>query len=136
MASFKHGKIVFIKEIVSDSASFVGESVRVLGKYVNIFCINVTTHSSTHSPTRLKQVDVNNNTALIEYKDAQLLVDTSFLGDSWQFKINSLFQLIGEIEQREVCCSFATLCTQYCTQAVTSLQQAINSTSTILLKTI
>ena len=47
------------------------------------------------------EVHVANSWATIEYKGSRLLVDTSLLGP-FPFKIDSLFQFIGELESKDV----------------------------------
>jgi len=54
-----------------------GDSVRVLG--------------------RLQEYDPKNNRAVIEHNNVTLKIDTVFL-ESFPFKVNSMFQFIGEIE--------------------------------------
>ena len=51
---------------------------------------------------RMVEVHVANSSATIEYKNSRLVVDTSFIGP-YVFKINSLFQFIGELEATDVC---------------------------------
>jgi CST complex subunit TEN1 len=46
----------------------------------------------------LTAYDALQNRAVIEYKNAHITIDTSFL-DVFQHKINALFQFIGEIEK-------------------------------------
>jgi len=58
-----------------------GDSVRVLGK--------------------LKEYDLQTNTALLEHNNWYIKVDTTFL-ENFPCKINSLFQFIGEIINKEI----------------------------------
>jgi hypothetical protein len=47
------------------------------------------------------EVHVGNSRATIEYKGSRLAVDTSLIG-SFVYKIDSLFQFIGELEDNDV----------------------------------
>jgi len=73
--SVQHGVILMLDELRGNVKD--GDSVRVLG--------------------RLQEYDPKNNRAVIEHNNVTLKIDTVFL-ESFPFKVNSMFQFIGEIE--------------------------------------
>jgi len=74
---YKFGETLLLKEVVEQAGSLAGASLRVLGRLVSF--------------------DPASNTAVIEHDKHQLLINTELL-DSFSYRVNSLFQFIGEYD--------------------------------------
>lgn len=53
-------------------------------------------------PTRLVQHDVRRNRAILAFQGSHLKIDVAMLGDDFPFKIEALFQFIGDLQRDEV----------------------------------
>jgi hypothetical protein len=51
---------------------------------------------------RLVHHDVCNNRATLAFQGSQLKIDVAMLGDDFPFKIDALFQFIGDLQRDEV----------------------------------
>ncbi|ORX41707.1 hypothetical protein BCR36DRAFT_416602 [Piromyces finnis] len=76
----KFGKIIHINELEKEPKKYIGETVRVLGKLINI--------------------NLRENLVLLEHplSHSKLLVDTKHLGN-WSGRLKSFQQFIGEIKE-------------------------------------
>lgn len=89
----RSGRIVFLNEIADDPASFVGSSVRVLGKLVSFDAADIRAVIE-HKKCRLQ---VNMLDQFVWKRVLGTQVATQLL-DGFSFKANAMFQFIGELE--------------------------------------
>lgn len=81
MPNLKSGRLVHISELHSWEPDQVhGNAVRILG--------------------RVRAVNVQSGSIVIEYHNKQLEIDGMLLGNPGQYRLGHMFQFLGELERR------------------------------------
>jgi hypothetical protein len=105
-------RALLINEILQQPRKWEGTSVRTFGKYVEVLkrVRTIAAQNAQENPWwthRLVSHDVVKNVATLQHQNMKLRVNVAMLGDDFPFKIDALFQFIGDIQRDEVCMHYS-----------------------------